>query len=137
MDLLECRNEIDRIDREILRLFEERMEVAESVAAYKIRTGKQVLDPEREKEKIRTLKALAHGEFNALGAQELFQQIMAISRKRQYQLLTENKAEETSEFQEVSEIPLRMCGLCFRGWKAPTAMQPCARILTVRLKAAM
>ena len=57
MDLLECRNEIDRIDREILRLFEERMEVAESVAAYKIRTGKQVLDPEREKEKIRTLES--------------------------------------------------------------------------------
>ena len=115
MDLLECRNEIDRIDREILRLFEERMEVAESVAAYKIRTGKQVLDPEREKEKIRTLKALAHGKFNALGAQELFQQIMAISRKRQYQLLTENKAEETSEFQEVSEIPLKDVRVVFQG----------------------
>ena len=114
MDLLECRNEIDRIDNEILRLFEERMKVAESVAAYKIKTGKQVLDPEREKEKIRTLKAMAHGEFNALGVQELFQQIMAISRKRQYQLLTENKTEE-AEFHEVGEIPLKNVRVVFQG----------------------
>lgn len=115
MDLLECRNEIDRIDKEILQLFEERMKVAESVAAYKIKTGKQVLDPEREKEKIRTLKAMAHGEFNALGVQELFQQIMAISRKRQYQLLTENKAEEASEFHSVEEIPLKNVRVVFQG----------------------
>ncbi len=115
MDLLECRNEIDRIDNEILRLFEARMKVAESVAAYKIKTGKQVLDPEREKEKIRTLKARAHGEFNALGVQELFQQIMAISRKRQYQLLTENKAEEAAEFHEVDKIPLKDVRVVFQG----------------------
>lgn len=89
-DLQECRQEIDRIDREIVRLFEERMKVSEAVARYKIRTGKEVLDAERERKKTETLTGLAHGEFNRLGVQELFRQIMAISRKRQYQLLTEN-----------------------------------------------
>ena len=44
-DLLECRKEIDVIDKEILRLFEKRMKVCEDVAEYKIHTGKKVLDP--------------------------------------------------------------------------------------------
>ena len=51
-DLLEIRNEIDTIDQEIVRLYEERMKKAEQVADYKIRTGKSVYDPVREKEKL-------------------------------------------------------------------------------------
>ena len=45
IDLQECRNEIDKIDSDIIRLFEQRMKVCEDVAEYKIRTGKKVLDP--------------------------------------------------------------------------------------------
>ena len=93
IDLQECRDEIDKIDSEIIRLFEQRMKVCEDVAEYKIRTGKKVLDPERERQKLEVLRGKAHGEFNQLGAQELFQQVMAISRKRQYQLLTEHGIE--------------------------------------------
>ena len=81
LDLQECRRKIDEIDEEILQLFQKRMEICEDVAAYKIKTGKKVLDPERERQKIETLKSRADSEFNALGVQELFQQIMAISRK--------------------------------------------------------
>ena len=77
IDLQECRNEIDKIDSDIIRLFEQRMKVCEDVAEYKIRTGKKVLDPERERQKLEVLRGKAHGEFNQLGAQELFQQITA------------------------------------------------------------
>ena len=105
-DLQECRKEIDRIDKELLRLFEERMQVCEAVAEYKITTGKQVLDPKREQEKLKAVSKAAHGAFNARGAQEMFQQIMAISRKRQYQLLTEHGVEEASDFQMVDALEL-------------------------------
>ena len=44
-DLERYRDEIDEIDSEIVRLFEKRMKVSEEVAEYKIKTGKQVLDP--------------------------------------------------------------------------------------------
>lgn len=108
-DLQQCRQEIDKIDSEILRLFEERMKVCEDVAEYKIHTGKQVLDPVREQQKISALKEKAHGEFNALGVQELFRQIMAISRKRQYQLLTESGVESEEDFEMVDELP--RCGV--------------------------
>ena len=47
-DLKECREKLDGIDREIVRLFEERMAVCGQVAEYKIETGKAVYDGERE-----------------------------------------------------------------------------------------
>ena len=51
MDLLQIRDEIDVIDKEIERLFEERMELCKNVAEYKITNGKVVLDRQREQER--------------------------------------------------------------------------------------
>ena len=115
IDLLDCRKEIDEIDDQIIRLFEKRMKVCEDVAEYKITTGKKVLDPERERAKILALREMAHGEFNTLGAQELFQQIMAISRKRQYQLLTEHGVEDERDYELVERLPLENVNVVFQG----------------------
>ena len=115
IDLQICRNEIDDIDNQMIALFERRMKVCEDVAEYKIATGKKVLDPERERSKIASLRDKAHGEFNKLGAQELFQQIMAISRKRQYQLLTNRGIEEESDFTEVEQLSLKNSRVVFQG----------------------
>lgn len=87
VDLAESRAKIDEIDKEIVRLFQDRMSVATDVAAYKRSTGKKVFDPKREEEKIETLCALADDEFNKIGIEDLFHQIMSISRKYQYQVL--------------------------------------------------
>ena len=114
-DLQECRKEIDIIDKEILRLFEKRMKVCENVAEYKIHTGKKVLDPKREQDKITVLKDSAHGEFNELGAQELFQQIMAMSRKLQYQLLEENGVAGRLPFIGVDELEKENVRVVFQG----------------------
>ena len=114
-DLERYRDEIDEIDSEIVRLFEKRMKVSEEVAEYKIKTGKQVLDPARESQKIHTLKNKAHGDFNSLGVQELFRQIMAISRKRQYQLLTEHGIYGERNFTTVKHVPLENATVVFQG----------------------
>ena len=87
VDLAESRAKIDVIDREIARLFEERMEIAGDVAAYKQSTGKKVFDPEREEKKIEVLRDMFESEFNKTGIEDLFRQIMSISRKYQYQKL--------------------------------------------------
>ena len=128
-DLQECRRKIDEIDNQMVELFEKRMKVCEEVAEYKIHTGKKVLDPEREHAKLEEIRKKAHGEFNELGAQELFQQIMAISRKRQYQLLTEYGPKEKEDFQMPESHCSRhllhrktpflqhlLCSLYFRHW---------------------
>ena len=115
IDLLESRDKIDKIDMEIVRLFEERMKICEDVAEYKIATGKKVLDAERERQKLKALRGRAHGEFNQLGTQELFEQIMAISRKRQYQLLTEHGVEDEEKLEMVDFLPLNNVTVVFQG----------------------
>lgn len=89
MDLVKLREQIDVIDRQIVELYEKRMDVSGQVAQYKIETGKKVFDKEREEEKIRKVKSMTHNEFNSLGVQELFEQIIAVSRKLQYKMMTE------------------------------------------------
>ncbi|MDO4302457.1 MAG: prephenate dehydratase [Bacillota bacterium] len=90
MDLLDLREQIDVIDAQIVELYEKRMEVSRQVSEYKIKTGKKVFDKAREEEKLRKVKSLTHNEFNSHGIEELFEQIMSMSRKLQYRMLTEH-----------------------------------------------
>jgi chorismate mutase/prephenate dehydratase len=86
-DLGEIRQEIDQIDEQIVQLYEERMRLASEVAEYKIGTGKPVFDKEREESKLAVLTEKASGSFTRHGIRELFEQIMTMSRKKQYKLL--------------------------------------------------
>lgn len=89
MNLTNLREQIDGIDKQIVELYERRMELSGQVAEYKIESGKKVFDKAREEEKLLKVKALTHNEFNCHGIEELFEQIMSMSRKLQYQMLTE------------------------------------------------
>lgn len=102
VDLAESRKKIDEIDAQIVKLFSERMDVATDVAAYKRSTGKKVFDPEREEQKLTALRGLVDGEFNKTGIEDLFRQIMSISRKHQYQVL--GPAVDEIPFQEVEGL---------------------------------
>lgn len=115
IDLLELRKEIDKIDKEIVRLFEKRMEICKKVAEYKIANGKKVLDRERELEKLKVLGAFASNEFNHHGVQELFQQIMSMSRKLQYQLLEAQGVSGSLPFTQVKEIDKVHCRVVYQG----------------------
>lgn len=90
VDLDKSRKEIDEVDKKIVELFEYRMQLTKDVAAYKIQTGKKVFDKERETTKLKTLSELSNIEFNKIGIQELFTQIMSMSRKMQYSLIKED-----------------------------------------------
>ena len=58
-DLLEIREEIDRIDGQMIELYEKRMECTEQVAEYKISTGKKIFDKEREQAKLEKAESLS------------------------------------------------------------------------------
>ena len=115
VDLKELRDEIDVIDRQMVDLFEQRMELCQQVAEYKINTGKKVFDRSRETAKLDTLKGLTHNEFNRHGVEELFQQIMAMSRKLQYQLLAQNGVVGRLPFIAVDEIERSKVRVVFQG----------------------
>ena len=103
-DLSEIRDEIDGIDRGIVELFEERLRLVTQVAEYKIANSRQVLDRGRELSKLTALEELAGTDFSRKSIRELFEQIMSISRKRQYQLLAAAGQTAAAEFQPVEEI---------------------------------
>ncbi len=42
MDLMELREQIDSIDKQIVELYEQRMDISRQVAEYKLGTGKKV-----------------------------------------------------------------------------------------------
>ena len=115
MDLLELRNELDGIDKQIVELYEKRMDVCGQVAEYKIETGKRVFDKEREKQKLEAVSALTHNAFNAYGVTELFEQIMAMSRKLQYRLLAEHDSVGKLSFSKVDHFDTSKCRVVFQG----------------------
>ena len=115
MDLLELRERIDTIDAQIVELYEQRMEISRQVAEYKISTGKRVLDRQREQEKLSRVRALTHNEFNSCGIRELFEQIMSMSRKLQYQLLTEKGSIGKLPFIGVEQLETEKARVVFQG----------------------
>ena len=106
MDLLECRNKLDVIDKQIVKLFEERMDICGKVAETKIASGKAVYDAEREKQKLDAVSAMADSEFNQVAVRELFSQMMSISRKYQYSILAEHGRAMKLGFERLDKLPV-------------------------------
>lgn len=115
MDLSVLREQLDGIDRQIVELYEKRMEVCAQVAEYKIETGRKVFDKARENEKLQSVKALTHNEFNSHGVEELFEQIMSMSRKLQYQMLAEKGSVGRLPFIGVDSLEKDKVRVVFQG----------------------
>ncbi len=115
MDLGELRARLDAIDGQIVELYERRMDICGQVAAYKIENGKKVYDRVREQEKLAGVKALTHNEFNAQGVEELFEQIMSMSRKLQYRMLTDKSGQGRLPFIGVDRLDTDGARVVFQG----------------------
>lgn len=122
-DLLKLRDEIDKIDNQIVELYEQRMKIAEGVARYKIANGKKVFDKEREISKLNNLSAKASSDFTRVGIVELFEQIMAVSRKKQYQLLNESGIVEAPDFEAVENFVTPNAKIVFQGVEGAYSQQ--------------
>lgn len=115
MDLGQLRTQIDAIDSQIVALYEQRMDICSQVARYKIETGKKVFDKAREEEKLQKVRSLTHNAFNSHGITELFEQIMSMSRKLQYQLLNEKGQTGRLPFLSVDELDTKKVRVVFQG----------------------
>lgn len=101
MELSELRQKIDSLDKEIVKLFCERMGVSAEVAQSKRQTGKPVFDPVREREIVKNLTENLDDEMSGY-VSVLYNSIFEISRARQNKLLTgeERLALEIKEAKE-------------------------------------
>lgn len=84
-DIKDLRNRIDALDKEITRLFLERMDVCRQVGRYKASNGLPVLDEKREKElmEVKTKGLAADDKANV---ERLFKCIMDVSKEEQHKL---------------------------------------------------
>lgn len=85
MDLLELRNEIDKIDDELVPLLLKRMDVSRKVAQYKVEHGIPVLNEKREQE-VLDLVASSCGEQGG-AMKTIFSSIMDSSRALQHKII--------------------------------------------------
>ena len=114
-DLGDIRVEIDQVDKEILNLFNKRMELACQVAEYKIATGKKVYDKEREDAKLEKLSSYVEDDFSEQAVKELYTQIMSISRKKQFAILQERGVSFDTGFTQVDRFDFSDAVVCFQG----------------------
>ena len=127
MELSDYRNQIDHIDKELIRLFAERMDVAAEIAAYKKEHGLAVLDPARERAKLLDVAEQTPEALQEY-AVSLYSLLFELSRSYQNRLL-EKPSALTEEIQAAMQTartlhtrtrwPLRQTAACI-----PTACFP-------------
>ena len=111
----ELRAQLDQVDDEIVRLYEERMKLCEAVGEHKVRTGSKVFDRQREREKLADVAAKVSTDFNKKGIQELYQQLMSMSRKLQYQQLVQAGALGRLPFIQIDSLDKENARIVFQG----------------------
>lgn len=82
-----CREEIDKIDRKLVSLFEKRMDIAKRVANYKKENNLPILNAKREKEVILKNLALLENEEYSKITQIFFENIMELSKTIQEEII--------------------------------------------------
>lgn len=86
MDLNELRNKIDSIDKELVRLFAERMETAAAVGKYKLENGVPVFNRQREREIIGNVTDSVPEELQSY-TKTLYQTLFELSRSYQKRII--------------------------------------------------
>ena len=90
-ELENLRERIDTIDKELIALFEERMNVVNDIAEYKINNNLPILNQNREDIVISKVKAIVKNKDYTDSAIDFIKHIMEISKKFQQKLISEKQ----------------------------------------------
>ncbi len=104
MELNNYREHLDTIDKELLRLFTERMAIAGEIAQWKQQNRMPVLDLRREKEKLRAMEEMSPEDLKEYSV-SLFSLMMELSRSYQNRIIHPASAETLAIEQALKETP--------------------------------
>lgn len=82
-DLKQCRQEIDEIDKQLIKLFEKRMSLSKEVVTYKLAHDMEIFQPQREHEVIEKNAARIENDELKEYAKKFVQDIMDIGKSYQ------------------------------------------------------
>ena len=118
MDLQDYRKQIDEIDDQLVKLFQQRMEVSEGIAAYKKERGLPILDAGREQDKLNAVCSKVPPEMRNYTS-VLYSSIFELSRSHQSQQMSRytelseriTKAIETTPKLFPRDVTVGVCGV--------------------------
>ena len=90
-ELENLRERIDTIDKELIALFEERMNVVNDIAEYKIKNNLPILNQSREDIVISKVKSIVKNKDYTDSAIDFIKDIMEISKKFQQKLISKQQ----------------------------------------------
>lgn len=100
----DVRDDITKIDYEIAELFEKRMGFAAELALSKKQAGESIYNKNKEDEKLSDITKNRSNPFVIKGLEEVFIQMMSISRKYQYHMVHQRDRYIENYFTEVPEL---------------------------------
>lgn len=90
-ELENLRERIDTIDKELIALFEERMDVVNDIAEYKIKNNLPILNQNREDIVISKVKSIVKNKEYTDSAIDFIKDIMEISKKYQQKIVSKQQ----------------------------------------------
>lgn len=90
-ELENLRERIDTIDKELIALFEERMNIVNDIAEYKIKNNLPILNQNREDIVISKVKAIVKNNDYTDSAIDFIKDIMEISKKFQQKIISKQQ----------------------------------------------
>ena len=90
-ELENLREKIDSIDKEMIALFEKRMDIVADIAAYKIKNNLPVLNQNREDIVVSKVKSTVKNKDYTDSATNLIKDIMEISKKFQQKIISKQQ----------------------------------------------
>lgn len=96
-DLEKIREEIDKIDEEIVQLFEKRMGMVQQIANHKEKYNQPIFHQDREKEVLTKCKAKLRNKYLEKDLEELFKCVMNISKRIQIDLMNGKEIRESDQ----------------------------------------
>lgn len=104
MRIEDLRQQIDQTDAELLRLFQERMEISAKIAAWKKENDVPVLDKARERKKLQAVADAVPGELRD-DARLFMSTLMGLSRSCQHRLNGESSLLSEEIGKAISDTP--------------------------------
>ncbi len=107
--------QIDRIDEQIIRLFQDRMRLSEKVSEQRIEEGSRILDRRGDLKRLEKMESLGTDDFSRRAIRQIGAQMQSIARKRQYQMMRENGAEGKLPFVAVDRLDTENIRVVYQG----------------------
>jgi chorismate mutase len=95
MEIADWRKKVDELDRELVRLLNERARVVIEIGMLKRQNGMAVQEPRREREVFQNVGEANQGPLESAAVQRMFQQIIEECRSLQHDLFEKKGGRKT------------------------------------------